>query len=139
MRRWLRWSLLAECGHGPAYLPAVHSASARDFPRADSRGLTWRGATRHFRRRLPAFGLEVNKTVLVEEKDAGRVFQITSQTRISKAGKPATLDDGVPGEEVAGSAREAADGKREALSVRFRPKASASSKADGSKKDSGKR
>lgn len=59
------------------------------------------------------------KTITVGE----RVFQITSETRISKAGKPAILEDGVVGEEVAGAYRSAAGDKLEATTVRFGAKA----------------
>ena len=58
------------------------------------------------------------KTITVGE----RVFQITSETKITKANKPATLEDGVVGEEVAGSYKTSDGGKLEAGSVRFGPK-----------------
>src|SRR5438093_7713764 len=40
-----------------------------------------------------------------------RTFYITSETKINKAGKPATLDDGVVGEEASGGFKTADDGK----------------------------
>ena len=46
------------------------------------------------------------KTITVGE----RTFQITSETKTMKAGKPATLDDAVVGEEVGGQYRKAEDG-----------------------------
>ena len=49
-------------------------------------------------------------------------FLITSQTKIMKAGKPATLEDAVVGEEVSGFAKPTEDGKMAASSVRFGPK-----------------
>ena len=58
------------------------------------------------------------KTITVGE----RTFQITSETRIMKAGKPATLDDAVAGEEVGGQYKKAEDGKLVAGMVRFGPK-----------------
>ena len=58
------------------------------------------------------------KTITVGE----RTFQITSETRIYKAGKPGTLDDAVVGEIVGGAARKTDDGKMAAVSVRFGPK-----------------
>src|SRR5881275_2621636 len=42
------------------------------------------------------------KTITLEDKNK-RVFQITSETKIMKGDKPATLDDGVVGEIVTGS------------------------------------
>jgi hypothetical protein len=57
------------------------------------------------------------KTLKVGE----RTFQITSETRIMKAGKPATLDDAVVGEEIGGTYKEA-DGKLNAVSLRLGPR-----------------
>lgn len=48
-----------------------------------------------------------------------RTFQITSDTRISMDGQPATLSDGVAGEPVRGTYKKAEAGKLEALSVQF--------------------
>ncbi len=50
-------------------------------------------------------------------------FQITSETKIIKMGKPATLADGAVGDMVGGQYRKDADGKLTATSVRFGPKA----------------
>ena len=50
-------------------------------------------------------------------------FQVTSETKIIKMGKPATLADGVEGEMVGGSYHKDTDGKLIALTVRFGPKA----------------
>jgi uncharacterized protein (UPF0333 family) len=49
-------------------------------------------------------------------------FQITSETKITKSGKPATLNDGAEGDQVAGSYHKDADGKLTASMVRFGPK-----------------
>jgi len=57
------------------------------------------------------------KTIKVGE----RTFHVTSETRIMKAGKPATLDDAVVGEEVGGTYKEA-DGKLNAVSLRLGPR-----------------
>ena len=48
-----------------------------------------------------------------------RTFQITADTKLIKAGKPATLDDAVIGEEVGGAYVKADDGKLNATMVRF--------------------
>jgi len=50
-------------------------------------------------------------------------FQITSETKIIKMGKPATLADGAVGDMVGGQYHKDADGKLVATSVRFGPKA----------------
>jgi hypothetical protein len=59
------------------------------------------------------------------------VYQITSETKITKDGKPATLEDGVVGEPVSGYAKPTEDGKMAATTVRFGPK---SDQAGGEKK-----
>ena len=56
------------------------------------------------------------KTIKVGES----VYQITSETKITKDGKPATLEDGVVGEPVSGYAKPTEDGKMAATTVHFR-------------------
>lgn len=51
-----------------------------------------------------------------------RTFQVTSETKITKGGKPATLADAAVGDEVGGLSKKTEDGKLIALSVRFGPK-----------------
>jgi hypothetical protein len=48
-----------------------------------------------------------------------RVFQVTSQTKISKGGKPGILEDGVVGENVTGAYKKGEDGKLTATTVNF--------------------
>jgi len=57
-----------------------------------------------------------------------RTFEITSDTKITKDGKPATLADGVVGETVGGAYKKNAEGKLIATSIHF------GGKADGEKK-----
>ncbi|HZQ47061.1 MAG TPA: hypothetical protein VFC07_08620 [Verrucomicrobiae bacterium] len=58
------------------------------------------------------------KTITVENKSKERTFEITSATKITKDGNPATLSDGVAGEPVSGSYSEV-DGKMVAKTVHF--------------------
>ena len=58
------------------------------------------------------------KTIKVGEQ----TFQVTSETRITKAGKPATLDDAKVGEELAGSYKQADGGRLELRLLRLGPK-----------------
>ncbi len=51
-----------------------------------------------------------------------RTFQITADTKITRAGKPATLDAGVVGEEVSGYIKPTESGKLLATTVHFGPK-----------------
>ena len=71
-----------------------------------------------FRGKLAAVDKK-NMTISIEGKEKQRVIQITSQTRIMKAGKPATLDDATVGEQVAGQLTRTPDGKEEANSLRI--------------------
>ena len=72
------------------------------------------------------------KTITVGE----RTFQITSESKLSKGGKPATLDDAVVGEEVGGNYQKSDDGKLNAKTVRFGAKPEGESKkAAGAKKE----
>ena len=68
---------------------------------------------------------KVAKTIKIGES----VYQITSETKITKNGKPATLDEGVVGEPVSGYAKPAEDDKMVATSVRFGGKADEKSAA----------
>ena len=64
----------------------------------------------------------VNKdalTLTLAGKEKDRVFHVTADTKFVRDGKAVALGDGVEGEEVAGYARNEADGKALALSVRF--------------------
>ena len=61
------------------------------------------------------------KTVTIATKEKSRTYQITSETRISKAGKPATLDDVTVGEEAAAYGHEES-GKYIAQSLRVGPR-----------------
>ena len=69
------------------------------------------------------------KTVKVGE----RTFHVSSDTRITKAGKPATLADGVVGEDVGGSYKEV-DGKMVLNSIRFGPRPDGEPKGDNKEK-----
>ena len=59
---------------------------------------------------------KVAKSITLEG-DKAQTLQITSETRISKDRRPATLDAVTAGDHVTGRAREGADGKWEALTL----------------------
>jgi type IV secretory pathway TrbL component len=71
-----------------------------------------------FRGKLAAVD-KIAKTIKVGES----VYQITSETKITKDGKPATLEDGIVGEPVTGYVKPAEGGKMAATTVRFGAKA----------------
>ena len=60
--------------------------------------------------------VDTNAMTLTVEK---RTFNMTSNTMITKDGKPAVLADGVVGEPVRGAYKKNADGKLDAVTVRF--------------------
>ena len=62
---------------------------------------------------------KIAKTIKVGES----VYQITSATKITKDGKPATLEDGVVGEAVSGYVKPTEDGKMPATTLHFGAKA----------------
>lgn len=64
-----------------------------------------------------------------------RTFHITSDTRISKGGKPSTLEEGVIGEPVSGYVKPGADGKLVATKVNFGPKAVETAKKTTTQKE----
>lgn len=51
-----------------------------------------------------------------------RVFQVTSDTRVTKNGREATLKDAAPGDEVAGSYRKGTGNYHPLISLRIGPK-----------------
>ena len=71
-----------------------------------------------FRGKLAAVD-KVAKTIKVGES----IYQITSATKITKADKPATLEDGVVGDPVSGYVKPTNDGKMAATTVHFGAKA----------------
>jgi len=77
---------------------------------------------------------KVAKTVVLEGKEKQRVFQITSETKITKDGKPAVLDDVTAGESVGGLAHENAAGKLEVVTLNVGARAG-KAKSDGEKKE----
>lgn len=56
------------------------------------------------------------KTITIGDK-TGRTIQITSETKIQKAAKPAMLDDITVGEEVSGAYKKNSEGKLDAVSL----------------------
>jgi hypothetical protein len=72
-----------------------------------------------FRGKLAAVD-KVAKTITLGKS----TYQVTSETKIKKADKPATLEDGVVGEDVSGYAKPGDGGKMIAASVTFGAKTS---------------
>ena len=124
LRSLLRISALGLLAAAIAGLPLEALAQTTNKPAAvkpstpDQSDATAKKKAGHpFRGKLAAMD-QTAKTIKVGES----IYQITSQTKIMKAGKPATLDEGVVGEDVGGYAKPTDDGKMTATSLRFGPK-----------------
>ena len=116
-------SLLAAAIVGlPLQLPAqtTNKTAATKSGAEKKDNLAKKKAAHPFHGKLAAVD-KIAKTIQVGES----TYQITSDTKITKAGKPAILDDGVVGEDVGGYVKPTADGKMAAVSVRFGPKVDA--------------
>jgi len=61
---------------------------------------------------------DINKTAKTF-KVGERTFHVTAETKVMKAGKPATFDDAKAGEDCGGTYKEATGGKLEVLSLRL--------------------
>ena len=103
----------------PAAAPAVapvaaqhHAAAAAQTPPVKKH--TAAPATLPFRGTLTT--VDTNAMTLTVGK---RTFNMTSETVVTKDDKPAVLADGVAGEPVRGSYKKNADGKLDAVTIRF--------------------
>ena len=97
--------VLAQTTNTPA--PAKKSAAVKKESKESKAGHPFHG-------KLAAVD-KVAKTIKVGES----VYQITSETKITKDGKPAMLEDGVVGELVSGYVKPTEDGKTPATKVNF--------------------
>ena len=89
-------------------------ATDKKAPAAKQESATKKKAAHPFHGKLAAVD-KVAKTIKLGES----TYQITSETKITKEDKPATLEDGVVGEHVTGYAKPTEDGKMAASSVYF--------------------
>ena len=78
------------------------------------------------------------RTFTIAGKEKSRVFKVSNQTVITKAGAAATMADIAANEQVTGSYWKAADGSLEAKTVKLGPKAETEKAADKSKKKESK-
>ena len=104
-----------------AGLPAQLLAQSTNKPVAEKKSAAGKKdsavkqkAAHPFRGKLAAVD-KTAKTIKVGQS----TYQINSETKITKAGKPATLEDGVVDEPVSGFVKPTDDGKMTATTVRF--------------------
>ena len=112
----------------PASTSAADAAAA-----AETKPKKSKSAATAFHGKISAVD-KVAKTITLEGKEKGRVIQITSETKMTKDGKPAMFDAAVVGEQVGGHAHKGADGKLEATSLHFGAKSDAKAKKHSSPK-----
>ncbi len=120
---------VAAIGLMPIALRAEPTNKAATKAAAESKETAKKPVAGPFHGKLAALDKSL-KTITVGK----RTFQVTSETQIKKAGKPATLEDGIVGEEVSGYVKPDESGKLIATKVNFGPKAA---NADFSKKGNG--
>jgi hypothetical protein len=115
-----------------AGMPVHGQAQTKEKPATDKKETTEKKPTAGpFHGKLAAVD-KAAKTITVGK----RTFQITSETKMFKGGKPAVLDEGVVGEEASGYVKPTDDGKLVATKVNFGPKTtSEGTKATDKKKE----
>ena len=96
----------------PAAAAQTPPATAAQTPPVKKHGT--KPATLPFHGTLTA--VDTNAMTLTVSK---RTFEMTSETIVTKDGKPAVLSDGVVGEPVRGAYKKNAEGKLDAITVRF--------------------
>ena len=125
MKSVLKIGALSLLAAAIAGLPAQLLAQSTNQPAADKKAAvakkepaTKKKGAHPFRGKLAAVD-KTAKTIKVGES----IYQVTSETKITKAGKPATLEDGVVGEPVTGYVKPTEGGKMAATTVHFGAKA----------------
>ena len=98
--------------------PSVTRAADTTTPPAAAPAKSKKAASLPFNGKVAA--VDTNAMTLTVGK---RTFDVTSETKITKNGQPATLADGVVGETASGSYKKATDGKLGATTVTFTTKA----------------
>jgi hypothetical protein len=105
--------------------PTVTRAADTTTPAAAAPVKAKKGASLVFTGKVGT--IDTNAMTLVVGK---RTFNVTSETKITKDGQPATLADGVAGETVSGAYKKGTDGKLAATTVTYTTKASGTKKAN---------
>jgi hypothetical protein len=86
-------------------------------------------AAQHKQTRIPFNGkvnaVDTDARTLVIGKEKKRTVQITPETKITRHGEPATLQDITVGEDIGGLGINLGEGRLEAVSLRVGPKAEA--------------
>jgi hypothetical protein len=128
MKSILKLSLLGLLAVAVSGMPVALHAQDTNAPATTAPATNSPPAAPKKSRALPFHGKVEAIDTTAKTISVGKLtIQITSQTRIMKNGNPATLEDGTVGDIVSGNYKKDAEGKLNALIVRFgvKPKASA--------------
>ena len=101
----------------PNYVAAQTTNKSASKPASEANEVAKKPVAGPFHGKLAALDKNL-KTITVGK----RTFHITAETQIKKAGKTATLDDGVIGEQASGYVKPDENGKLIATKVNFGPK-----------------
>ena len=117
MKKWVTALFIAGliCGAQANAAAGAEPQSAAKKTEKAPKGLTLKGKIKAIDTIAKTFTLE---------GDNPKVLHITSETRITKNGKPATSEDLAVGEDVAVRAKESPEGKLAALTIKERKPAS---------------
>jgi hypothetical protein len=113
----------------PAQLQAQTTNKAASTKKSSDAATSTTKSAHPFHGKLAAVD-KVAKTITLGKS----TYYISADTKIKKADKPATLEDGVIGEDVGGYAKPDAAGKMTATTVTFGPKTSTKSSTKKSEK-----
>ena len=126
----LKFGLMTLLAAAGAILPAQLQAQTTNKPATTKKSGESTAKSAHpFHGKLAAVD-KVARTITIGKS----TYYITADSKIKKADKPATLDDGVIGEEVGGYAKPGDGGKMIASSLTFGPKSSTKSSTKKSEK-----
>lgn len=120
----LGWFIAAACLVSVATADVTKGNFGAAKPDQSQPKLERKAETKTKRTSYPFYGTldSVNpaeKTITLKGKSKNRIILFTSQTRVHKGNSKAKIQDGLPGERVSGSVQKNAEGKEEAITIRF--------------------
>ncbi len=117
LKKILAVALIAACG---SVLPLLAQEKPATPPAATNAAAVTKVKHAPFRGTVESVD-KAAKTITLKGVKKPQVLEITSQTKITKDGQPATLDDVTPGAKVTGSKQKTTGGQWEAVSVKIVP------------------
>jgi len=124
----LRFTMLSLLAAAMVTVPTQVRAQEKEKPKTEKKEGDKKQTSGPFKGNLTSVDKQA-KTITVKT----RTFHITSETKIFKAGKPATLDEAVAGEEVSGGFK-TVDGKMVLTKLNIGPKTEGKSETKTEKK-----